>query len=64
MTGGLEEPAVRRADIAAAYEDDMFNWSPKSPRAAADGPGTQERTLQQKPSSIMLTSLKPEAVVF
>lgn len=24
---GFKEPAEMRADIAAAYEDDMINWS-------------------------------------
>lgn len=38
MTGGLEELAESRADIAAAYEDDMFNWSLKSSSTAEDGP--------------------------
>ena len=36
--GGLEELAERRADMAAAYEDDMFNWSLKNSITAEDGP--------------------------
>lgn len=27
MMGGFKELAEMRADIAAAYEDDMFKWS-------------------------------------
>lgn len=27
LTDGLEQLVERRADIAAAYEEDMFNWS-------------------------------------
>lgn len=39
LTGGFGELAERRADMAAAYEDDMFNPRLRSSSAAEDGPG-------------------------
>lgn len=38
LLGGFKEPVEMRADIAAAYEDDMFNWSLVSWSPAAEGP--------------------------
>lgn len=36
MMGGFKELAEMRADIAAAYEDDMFKWSLVSRSTAAE----------------------------
>lgn len=36
--GGFSEFVVMRADIAAAYEDDMFIWSLMSPGTAEERP--------------------------
>lgn len=44
LTGGLEELAERSADIAAAYDEDMSNWSLMSSSTAKDECRRQQRS--------------------
>lgn len=47
--GGLEELSVRRAEMAEAYEEDMWNrGGRRSPSTAEDGPGTQGESCKKK----------------
>ena len=39
LMGGSREPVEIRADIAAAYDDDMFDWSRVCSSTAEDGTG-------------------------
>ena len=54
--GGFKVLVVRRADMAAAYADDMFNWSLMISGTAEDGPRRQQysgKKLQEKCTCIL-----------